>query len=297
MASLGPKYIPVMCEALTMFHDGARAYIQEYRTIAVNGSMAMTEITTGPDPDAVIAASSIGEQLIDFGGDHISTFVKIMTEPIEVNAACTCVRSMLEACAIAAWLLDPTIDAKTRVGRTFALRYEGMQSELTFTRAVARSKTDTKKLEDRIDAVEQKAIGLGFPRIEDRNQKRIGIGQRMPSATAMIKAMLDEEKSYRLLSAVAHGHSWAIRGLNYVAVTVSDEGSVGTVDVQGIEKTVNVASTGLIGLTAAYAFARPLWSQCRFYGWDALRVEELLENVFDKLQASIAKRFWRTESN
>ena len=33
----------------------------------------------------------------------------------------------------------------------------------------------------------------------------------MPSATEVIKLMLDEEVMYRILSAVAHGHNWAIR--------------------------------------------------------------------------------------
>ena len=44
--------------------------------------------------------------------------VKTITEPMEPIACWTCIRSMLEPCARAAWMLDPSIDADTRIKRT-----------------------------------------------------------------------------------------------------------------------------------------------------------------------------------
>ena len=64
---------------------------------------------------------------------------------------------------------------------------------------------------DRIDEVEQDALETGYAPIA-----------KMPSATDVIKQMLDEEEMYRLLSAVTHGHNWAIRGLVFSPVLEGD---------------------------------------------------------------------------
>ena len=50
----------------------------------------------------------------------------------------------------------------------------------------------------------------------------------------------------------------------------------------------------IMGLSAAKAFVRPVWNQCRFYGWNALQFEEVFENVFDKMATKDNQRFWRT---
>ena len=60
------------------------------------------------------------------------------------------------------------------------------------------------------------------PPIVNKKGKRLGIGQKMPSATEVVKLMLDEEEMYRLLSAVTHGHDWAIRGLGFSPVLEGD---------------------------------------------------------------------------
>ena len=91
----------------------------------------------------------------------------------------------------------------------------------------------------------------------------------MPSATEVISLMLDEEEMYRLLSAVTHGHDWAIRGLGFRPVPKSDlRPDVGGVPVTMFEKQVDVAKLALLGLIAAKAFARPVWDQCNYAGWD-----------------------------
>ena len=71
--------------------------------------------------------------------------------------------------------------------------------------------------EKRSDEVEQVALKLGYPPIVDKKGKRLGIGQK-PSATEVVKLMLDKEEMYRLLSAVTHGQGWAIRWIGFSPV-------------------------------------------------------------------------------
>ena len=296
MLPLGPEYVGAIREALTMFHDRASSLIQEHGSLPKAGSQALTEEATYSRPDSIVSACEIGNQLIEYGGEHVTAFVKLITEPVEAIACWTCVRSMLEACALASWVADPSIDARTRVSRVFALSYEGMEQQLTFGRAAKRPESDLKSLEDRIDQVEKDALALGFSQVQNKNGKRIGIAQRMPSTTEMIKMMLDEEEAYRMLSAVAHGHTWAIRQLGFKAVGDSTGLSIGGVSVKRYEKSANLRGFAFLGIRTAKAFAAPLWNVCRYFGWDALRFEELFEDVFDKLQAKPETRFWRDYS-
>lgn len=142
------------------------------------------------------------------------------------------------------------------------------------------------------------AVSLYYEPVVNSQYKRVGIGLRMPSATELIKLMLNEEESYRLLSAVAHGHSWAIRQLAFKAK--GDDGrdlSAGGVPVSNFEKTVRVDYLAYLGLVAANAWAKPLWHQCLYFAWDKDRLTALLDSTFDKLHAAPGVRFWRGTSS
>ena len=114
----------------------------------------------------------------------------------------------------------------------------------------------------------------------------------MPTATKMIKMMLNDEMNYRLLSAVAHGHSWAIRGLGWSSF--GPDVNVGGVALTPFQKAVNADAIAIMGLCAAKALLRPLWSHCRYFGWDTDQFTALFEEVFDKLMVNDNQRFWRS---
>ena len=234
--------------------------------------------------------------LIELGGEHVTAFAKTITAPVEPIACLTCVRSTLESCALASWLLDPRIGARTRIGRVFAIRHEGIEQQLKFVRATGGSGEDLQSIEKRSDEVEQVALKLGYPPIVNKKGKQLGIGQKMPSATEVVKLMLDEEEMYRLLSAVTHGHDWAIRGLGFSPVLEGDlRPAVGGVPVTMFKKAVDVDKLALLGLIAAEAFAKPVWDKCNYAGWDKERLIGVLDSTFDKLGASSGERFWYRE--
>ena len=297
MSELGAEHLSIMREALSRFCDGIRRFHADVGNELSPGSPAVHEQATSPRPQSLVTAWSQSALLIELGSEHITAFVKTITEPVEVFACLTCIRSMLEPCALAAWLLDPHIDAHTRVGRVFALRYDRLEQQRKFIRADGGSENDLQEIEERIDEVERDAFEVGYAPILNKNGKRLGIGEEMPSATGVIKSMLGEESTYRLLSTVTHGHSWALIGLGFSPVPEGDlSPNVGGISVAMFEKTVNVTNLALYGLTMVRAFAKPVWDKCNYAGWDKARLIGVLDNTFDKLGAAPAERFWHGES-
>ena len=233
------------------------------------------------------------QQHVDSKGTAV---VKMLTEPMEPIACWTCIRDMLEPCARAAWLLDPAIDADTRIKRTFAVRFDGMEHDLKFARAMNQPKATLEAIEKRIAKVELDAIALGFPKLRDKRTKKriVGIGVTMPMATDIVKDVLDEEGAYRIFSAVSHGQAGVIRQLSLTPVS----GTGSTVQMGGgsaraFKKTVDPDRMRWLGLVAAMAFARPLWYEFGYAGWNRSQLRNLFEKKFDRLGARAAVRFWR----
>jgi len=298
MAELGPDYIANLREALSIFYADLGKFYKDQANAPGPTSQAANEQATFQRPESLVTAWSIATLLIESGGEHVTAFVKTITEPVEPIAAWTCVRSMLESCALASWLLDPGIDATARVGRVFALRFEGLEQQLKFGRVAGVSDSELEATKKRIDDAEQVALNEGYPVVVNSRGKRIGIGQQMPSATEVIHLMLGEEPKYRLLSAVAHGHSWAILQLGFKRVTDHPRGvRIGGVPVSGFEKTAYIEGMSLLGLLAARALARPVWHQCSYFGWNKAQLKVLLDSAFDKLRATASVRFWRSPSS
>ena len=288
-----PDPVAVTRETLAALARNTASFIQHHeRPDPAEGSVVGDELADVSRPELLLPARLIAGLLVESGWEHLSAFVRTTAEPVETIACLTCVRSLLEPCALAVWLLDPEIDAQERTARVFAVRYEGMVQQAKWGRALGGM--DERALSDRTDVVEQDALDLGYAAVRNNSGKRIGIAQIMPSATELIRTELGEEAVYRLLSAVSHGHSWAIRELAYaptsearVSTTVSGE------CVWAFEKNVNVDLLAYLGLIAATACSRGVWNQCLYEGWDRAGLVKLLEETFDRLHAPETARFWR----
>jgi hypothetical protein len=166
-----------------------------------------------------------------------------------------------------------------------------MEQEQKLARALNQT-AEVQQIETKIDGLENIAVGLGFTRLRNSRGDRIGICQVMPSATDSIKNVLDEDRAYRLLSAVAHGHQWAIRQLGFKMgdTTVSPEG----VTLTAITKHYGtVEGYGYLGVRALKSLALPLWNQSLYFGWDKTRLTAILESVYDQIKTTPAVRFWR----
>lgn len=294
MAMTGTEFVISLRGALTRLRDEFAAFMRSQGGEPAAGSQAAAERAAYPRPESLYTVSAIGAMLLESVAEHVTAFVKTITEPVEPIACWTCVRSMLESSAIAAWLFDPRIGAQERVGRAYAYRYEGLEQQVKFGRAANLPVGEVKKAEDLVDLLERDAANLGFVTVTDRTGRRTGVAQRMPSATDMIKAILDEEVAYRLLSAVAHAHVWAIQRLGFKAAAIQPAQPADGVQLTAMEKSSgSVEGYNFLVQRAAKSLALPLWNQCLYFGWQKDRLAGLLESVYDQMQALAAVRFWR----
>ncbi len=166
-----------------------------------------------------------------------------------------------------------------------------MRHQVTFGRAAGRPSSEIDEQNAQIDRVEAQAMSLGFAPLRKRKTKRRdGIGECMPGATIIIKTVLDDEVMYRLLSAVAHGHTWAISQLFYTESS-GDDMKVGATDARALRKQIKIDVLALATQCAVKAFLRALWNQCQFYGWDCDKFEEVFEDIADRLQFAKPRRF------
>lgn len=235
------------------------------------------------------------DTLIDSGGQNLVTFAQSTTEPIAPIAGWCCIRSTLESCALAAWILDPNINYKQRIKRVLAFRFEGMNQQLKFAHAVPSYHEFARSIDNEILETEESAVDMGFSKVKDKHGKRIGIGQIMPSATELIDNTLSEAAAYRILSSVSHGHTWAITRLCYISE--SKEGSqsaIGGIPVNYVRKAIHVDRTIWLGFIGARALSRVVWYEFTLRGRAKQELKGLLERTFDHLRAPADSRFWRS---
>ena len=83
MSELGPDYLPAMREALSRFCNEMRSFHADQSLDPAPGSPAVNECATAPRPESLVTAWSITTMLIESGGEHVTAFVKTITEPME----------------------------------------------------------------------------------------------------------------------------------------------------------------------------------------------------------------------
>ena len=134
----------------------------------------------------------------------------------------------------------------------------------------------------------------GFAPVLDSRARQIGVGQKMPGATDILKTVLTEEMAYRLLSAVAHAHNWALLQLGFRRSSTQPPLTADGVSTTTLEKSAgSVQGYRFLALLAAKSFGLPLWYECLYLGWEKDRLTAILESVYDQMHTMPAVRFWR----
>jgi hypothetical protein len=291
-------------DSLENLIDEIGIFLQRWSSGPTPTSRGVTELKSFQCSESVMTAYSQGLVSGALATDQTRAFIRTVVEPAQTFAPWTCVRAVLESSALGAWLLDPDIDVRTRVQRSFALRYEGLEQAVKCVR-VAGTQSDVDERTKRIDVVEQEALNLGYPKMMDKlGKKRIGIGQLMPGATALVTEILDREFEYRLFSGIAHGHLWALLhlGLQLVDQQAIDphkesEGPAWSTVAQTtslLEQHIRPNDVVYLSVIATTAFTKPFWYACQLFGWDTEGAKSLLEKHYRLLNIQQNCWFWKT---
>jgi hypothetical protein len=274
---------------LLELHAESAKFVQAHGPLAVEGSPASRDVAGYARAESVHTVYGQALTLIEIAADQLTAFTKTISAPYETIAPWTCIRSLLEAAALAAWLAEPGVDVGCRVQRSFAFRYEGLIQQVKFARATG--DLDPQLALDRIDAVTGVAAGLGILPVRDKKGRQIGIGIVMPSVTTVIAAVLDMEEIYRLLSAVAHGHFWAT---NQAGFTVADEAHTTEEGARltPMTKAVNAKGVAYLAAAGAAAFARAAWYHSLYAGWPAQELAGVLRSACDRVGVHDERLSW-----
>lgn len=282
-----------MIYALRTLHDATASFYNQQDVRPTPQSRAGLELTTSFH-DAVKTAYSIGDLQIEIAADHLAGLPRLLAEPVQSIAPWTLVRAILEASAISSWLFDPKISVQDRARRSFAWRFEGLCEQAKFANAAG---LNSARVCTQLDSLEQMAINLGFSKIANKKGERIGIGQRSPGITNLISLVLGEEANYRLLSAIAHGHYWAILQLSFLPSESRISNDLEqTFDSVSFEKQLLPEAIAFMCRLAAYVFSRPIWYQAFLYGIELNQFRIMFNRVFDSLRDSDSTKFWNDSS-
>jgi hypothetical protein len=282
-ARLALDELRITLSGLHIYYDGRR----------LPESQAELERTTFASAEEVTKAHCQGSHLIHVAADQLLALTKTLTNPVQTIAPWAILRTMLESCALAAWLLDPSIDVMTRVRTSLAWQFEGLEQELKYIRNNALEERTTRGVEKAIDHLDDLAVNLGCQRIIDNRGRRIGVGQKMPSSTEVVKTVYSDASAYRLTSAFVHGHMWATCPFGF-RVEPGASRTPELDEAEGIVRMVNdVDPRTLIVLLdmAGMIFARPIWFHSSLYGWPLSLIRQILDKWADT-QATPRSRFW-----
>ena len=115
-----------------------------------------------------------------------------------------------------------------------------------------------------------------------RRGRVIGFGGEIPHTTDLALA-LSGSGDYELLSGMAHGRGWAVRGL----------GMSPTADRNIWTQSMDLPRLVFLIMWSIEWFSKPAWQLAVLMGWDLAELRRALEGAYDATATRARLRFWR----
>jgi hypothetical protein len=254
--------------SLSKFLDQTSVIWNERGDIPLPNSQADLEVKSFQRPEAVVTAYTQAGMLFESAADYTMALIKTLTEPAQTIAPWGCARSVVEASVLATWLWDSKVNAHQRVQRSLAFRHEGLLQQLKLAK-ISKGRLDQEKTISRIKEVERTALEFGMAKISNiKGRKGTALDLKMPTITDIVTQTFDKEQNYRMLSAMIHGHSWAIQSLGFTVALKNQEIFKG---VKGayLKKNLGPSSIGYLCIEAVTSLSSAILMKYRLFGWDA----------------------------
>lgn len=273
-----------MRQALEDLCDDVGDFLDSESLLPRTGSPAAQEMADAELASTLLSAYHVGNLMLEAAADHSFALTRLLVEPVPTIAPWTCARGALEASALSCWLLAEGISGRERVARGFAYRYVTLREQQKLARST-KDQPAIERIAARTDKVENKALALGFSRVLDKKDRRIGIGRAMPSTTDLIEDVFGQETLYRIFSAMAHSQSTAMLQLGFMPF----DATLPTLMKKGMKS--DIAAALLTG--GVDSLANPVWAKARLFGLDSKRLVAILEARYGDMGLAESKYFWR----
>lgn len=186
----------------------------------LTGSPAANEAASLPGFESTSTAYSLACVGITIAADHMWGLNRALQSPIPTFAPWTLARGVLEATSLSVWLTDPTITPTERAARAINVRLRSLREQDDFLAAPSQGSgelkaDERKKIPARVHQALEEARQLGLLVSSGR---RPYVGAPIPSATALAEQAFQAEETFRLLSGMAHGRTWAGFSLGFKRV-------------------------------------------------------------------------------
>lgn len=192
------------------------------------GSLAAEEAQS-VDSDLANTALEQVEAAIDSAGQHLTALCRALdpSAKIVVVPAYTLSRTVLEACARSAWVLDLGVDCLERFSRSLVLLLEERRGEVEIAKArFGSAAPETKRQEEVWSAEREKifekaqSVGIALQRSNKGTVTKVGGHALRVRSTAVAREALHAEEAYRVLSSLEHQRAYRQRDMTTRAVPI-----------------------------------------------------------------------------
>ena len=252
-------WLDYLVSLMNELHDDTGVIVNTFGNDPMEGSIAAKERIIKDNSEKLLTAYSQGSIMFEVVMDHFSSLSRSLTQPIHTVSPWTTMRSILESSAIGLWLLDTKIDPDERISRSLKFRCEGLFQQVKYGKATLDNDNEIEPIINRYKEVLVEAEALGFEIARYDTGKLEHLRHEMPSVTDLISSQLNLEGEYRLFSAIAHAHLWALQALSFKKA-----------DIPGkllLEKNLSIEAIQYVGALVFRASSIPIIEKCKLFGW------------------------------
>lgn len=208
------KHIIAEVKRLAEVLQGCQAFGENFRTnqnFQMNAGSPLSQEAESVEKKYLVQALEVCVACHVVAEDHLNGMAHLFgPPPITVFTQQVAMRSAIEACARANYLLDPEIDARARVALYLNVKADDLVRSLKMMRA-ANEKERVQATQEALDSLWLEAEDLGYSIQVDNKGRKVAVEKALLNATDQISRLLqDLGKEFGLLtyqhySAVAHG--------------------------------------------------------------------------------------------
>jgi hypothetical protein len=280
-----------LLKAIENFINAFDQTVSEYGSQPAGGSQMESEMNSYHDTKRIQEVFSFAQINLRVGRDQLASMPSlirddnIMTNPVAA-------RAVLEASALAGWILDPTIDAKERVKRGIAQLCDGKVQLRSFYQDdkdsdEAERAAHIARINDFLDNRLPPILAANGITYESANGKPIPAHKYKPNMVDMTEHFLGHEfrTAYRVLSGVAHGQPQMIITFYY-----DIENAQGGDGMKKVEFKPGTGITLYSFKMAVQAYQKALAAFFSIAGWDFNKIKPAYNNFEHFLREEIKKK-------
>ena len=213
------SHVDIARQAMVSMLDQIKTHESQYDVTPLPDSQASREMSLVPQVEK--AYDRAGTLMMN-AFDHAYALDTLLARRNHVFAPWTCSRVILEACALASWLLDEEIVCRQRVLRCTKLRlkdirdqrlhYENNLDRIRMSALAPDFEQEQDDLRRELSRLLEMACELALP-IEEMDfepSRFANLGGSVKPTEIVSQYFGDYSESYQTLSGVAHGNEWAM---------------------------------------------------------------------------------------